>query len=37
METACSVEEDGHEVSTSVGYKAENKSAGVTLLDCLLL
>lgn len=31
METACSVEEDGHEVSAGVGYKAEDKSAGITL------
>ena len=30
METARSVEEDGHEVNTSVGCEAEGKSTAVT-------
>ena len=31
METARSVQEDGHDVNTSVGCKAEGMSTGVTL------
>ena len=30
METACSVEEDGHEVNASLGCKAKCKSTAAT-------